>query len=237
DAGRTEAQEFLRWAASDHFTFLGYREYDVVKKGGSELLCPVEASGLGLLRGKEKGKARDLKTLAAHYMPQSGSVDALILTKTNARATVHRPGYMDYIGVLKFDAKGMPVAEHRFLGLYTSSAYNRRPWEIPLVRQRHEHVMAASGLAPNSHSGKALRHILETLPRDELFQSTTEELQRTAMGILGLQERARTRLFLRRDRYGRFFSALVYIPRDRFNTGIRQRIEAALMRELQGERL
>src|SRR5690606_5410646 len=99
DAGRSEAQEFLRWAADNHFTFLGYREYDVVEKGDSELLCPVQESGLGLMRGKDKSKPRDLRTLAAHYMPQSGSVDALILTKTNARATVHRPGYLAYIGV------------------------------------------------------------------------------------------------------------------------------------------
>ena len=124
---------------------------------------------------------------------------------------MHRPGNMDYIGVLEFDAKGNPIAEQRFIGLYTSSAYNRRPWEIPLVRGRHEYVMQKSGLSPASHSGKALRHILETLPREELFQSSEEELFRTAMGILGLQERVRSRLFLRRDRYGRFYSALVYI--------------------------
>src|SRR3546814_8694707 len=153
--------------------------------------------------------------MAAHYMPQSGSVDALILTKTNARATVHGPGYMEYIGVLKFDAKGLPLAEQRFLGLYTSSAYSRRPWEIPLVRERHDYVMRKSGLNPNGHSGKALRHIIESLPRDELFQASEEELLRTASGILGLQERVRSKLFLRRDRYGRFWSALVYIPRDR----------------------
>ncbi len=235
DAGRAEAQAFLRWAADDHFTFLGYREYDVVRKGGSELLCAVGESGMGLLRGKEKGKARDLKTLAAHYMPQSGSVDALILTKTNARATVHRPGYMDYIGVLKFDKDGRPVAEQRFLGLYTSSAYSRRPWEIPLVRERHEHVMRASGLAPTGHSGKALRHIIESLPRDELFQSSEQELLRTATGILGLQERVRSKLFLRRDRYGRFWSALAYIPRDRFNTEVRHRIEDMLKHGLGGD--
>jgi glutamate dehydrogenase len=205
DAGRREAQEFLKWAAEDHFTFLGYREYKVEGKGDDERLCAVEDTGLGLLRGKEVGKSRRLKSLAAHYMPQSGSVDALILTKTNARATVHRPGYMDYIGVLSFDAKGKPVAEQRFLGLYTSSAYNRRPWEIPLVRERHDYVMQKSGLTPTGHSGKALRHILETLPRDELFQSTEEELLRTATGILGLQERVRSKLFLRRDRYGRLY--------------------------------
>lgn len=237
DAGRKEAQEFLRWAADDHFTFFGYREYEVKKKGGDDALCVIEGSGMGLLRGKDLGKPRLLKSLAAHYMPQSGSVDALILTKTNARSTVHRPGYMDYIGVLEFDDKGRPVAEQRFLGLYTSSAYNRRPWEIPLVRERYEYVMRESGLRPNSHSGKALKHILETLPRDELFQSNEEELHRTGIGILGLQERVRSKLFLRRDRYGRFFSVLVYIPRDRFNTDVRLRIEKMLRRALHGEQV
>ena len=233
-ACRAETEAFLRWAADNHFTFLGYREYEVVDRE----LRVVEGSGLGLLRGKDQqAQSRPITGLAAADLPPGTSLDVLILTKTNARATVHRPGYMDYIGVLAFDKDGRAVREQRFLGLYTSSAYNRRPWEIPMVRLRHEHVMAASGLAPTSHSGKALRHILETLPREELFQSSAEELQRTAMGILGLQERARTRLFLRRDRYGRFFSALVYIPRDRFNTSIRHRIEAVLMRELGGERL
>jgi len=233
-AARQEARDFLRWAADNHFTFLGYREYEVRDRQ----LCPVQGSGLGLLRGKDgAAKPRPVAGLAAADLPPGTRKEVLILTKTNARATVHRPGYMDYIGVLEFDAQGRAVRERRFLGLYTSSAYNRRPWDIPVVRQRYEYVMSASGLPINSHSGKALRHILETLPRDELFQSGAEELKATAMGILGLQERVRTRLFLRRDRHGRFFSALIYIPRDRFNTSVRNRIEALLMRELQGERL
>jgi glutamate dehydrogenase len=237
DAGRAEAQEFLRWAADNHFTFFGYREYTVEKQGKDQVLVAHPESGLGLLRGKDAGAPRPLASLAAHYMPQSGAVDALILTKTNARANVHRPGYMDYIGVLSFDAKGQPIREQRFLGLYTSSAYNRRPWDIPLVRERYEHVMRESHLRPASHSGKALRHIMETLPRDELFQSTENELYSTAMGILGLQERVRSKLFLRRDRYGRFYSVLVYVPRDRHDTQMRHRIEAMLKRELDGEHI
>nr|WP_323808486.1 NAD-glutamate dehydrogenase domain-containing protein [Lysobacter enzymogenes] len=233
--GKREAQAFLRWAADNHFTFLGYREYEVVEQGGESVLRAIKDSGLGLLRGKSPGKPRALTSLAAHYMPQSGSVDALILTKTNARSTVHRPGYMDYIGVLSFDAQGRPTGEKRFLGLYTSSAYNRRPWDIPLVRQRHGYVMQHSGLPADSHSGKALRHVLETLPRDELFQSGEEELLKTTSGILGLQERVRSKLFLRRDRYGRYFSVLVYIPRERFNTDVRLRVEAMLKDRLHGE--
>ena len=237
EAGRQEAQAFLRWAAADHFTFLGYREYKVKKQGGKEVLAAVPGTGLGLLRGDGGHTPRPLTTLAAHYMPQSGAADALILTKTNARSTVHRPGYMDYIGVLGFDADDRPVAEQRFIGLYTSGAYTRRPWEIPLVRQRHDQVMQASGLAPTGHSGKALRHILETLPRDELFQSTGPELHRLASGILGLQERVRSRAFVRHDRYGRFYSVLAYIPRDRYNTEVRLRIEAMLRDLLHADRV
>ena len=237
DEARHEAQAFLRWAADDHFTFLGYREYRVRKQGRDEVLAADAGTGLGLLRGRENSQPRKLSTLAAHVIPQSSAADALILTKTNARATVHRPGYMDYIGVLSFDANGRAIAEQRFIGLYTSSAYTRRPWEIPLVRERHEYVMRTSGLQPNGHSGKALRHILEKLPRDELFQSTETELYQLASGILSLQERVRSRLFLRHDRYGRFYSVLAYIPRDRYNTEIRLRIEAMLKDVLHADRV
>ncbi len=237
DEARQEAQAFLRWATDDHFTFLGYREYRVRKQGSEEVLAADADTGLGLLRGRETSQPRKLSTLAAHVTPQSGAADALILTKTNARATVHRPGYMDYIGVLSFDANGRAVAEQRFIGLYTSSAYTRRPWEIPLVRERHEYVMNTSGLHPAGHSGKALRHILEKLPRDELFQSTETELYQLASGILSLQERVRSRLFVRHDRYGRFYSLLAYIPRDRYNTEIRLRIEAMLKDVLHADRV
>ncbi len=236
EASRAEAQAFLRWAAENHFTFFGYREYRVEKQGKEDVLAPLNETGLGLMRGRDQSAARPVKTLAAQGLhTTSGLKDALILTKTNARSRVHRAGYMDYIGVLSFDGKGRIIGEQRFLGLFTSSAYNRRPWEIPMVRQRYEHVMERSGLALSSHSGKALRHILETLPREELFQSSEDELYRTAMGVLGLQERVRSRLFLRRDKYSRFISALVYLPRERFNTDVRLRVEAMLKDALQGE--
>ncbi|UNK41291.1 NAD-glutamate dehydrogenase [Luteimonas sp. S4-F44] len=235
DANRREAQEFLRWAASDHFTFFGYREYKVRRKGADGVLEPVADSGLGLLRTPATVKSRPLSELGADALRRAGEVDALILTKTSARSTVHRPGYMDYIGVLRYDAKGQVIGEQRFLGLYTSSAYTRRPWDIPLVRERFEHVMSESGLKPTGHSGKTLKHLLETLPRDELFQSTPDELFRLGTGILGLQERVRSRLFLRRDRYGRFYSVLVYIPRDRFNTDVRHRVEDMLRETMQAD--
>jgi len=236
--GLAEAQEFLRWAADDHFTFLGYREYHVAKRGDDEVLEASPTSGLGILRKVDPAiPPRSLKSLVAHSLRQSGKADTIIVTKTNARSTVHRSGHMDYIGVLQFDANGKPVAEHRFVGLFTSSAYSRRPWEIPLVRQKYEAVMNRSGLKRDSHSGKTLRNILETLPRDELLQSSEDELFDTAHGVMQLQGRARSRLFVRTDKYGRFFSCLVYIPRDRFTSDVRERIETLLKRAFNGERL
>ncbi|TZF91012.1 NAD-glutamate dehydrogenase [Cognatilysobacter lacus] len=230
-----ESQEFLRWAAENHFTFLGYREYEVRKQGRQDVLQAIPGTGLGLLRGEERGQPRPVTSLGAHSPDGSVVPDVLILTKTNARATVHRRGYMDYIGVLSFDKTGKPIREERFLGLFTSSAYNRRPWDIPVVRRRYEHVMQQSGLPEDGHSGKALKHILESLPRDELFQASEADLLTTSMGVLGLQERVRSRIFMRRDRYGRFYSALVYIPRDRFNTEVRLRIEAMLKEALNAD--
>jgi glutamate dehydrogenase len=235
DAARAEAQEFLRWVAEDHFTFLGFREYTVANAGGEGVLRPVPGTGLGILRGKEE-LARPLKSLAARES-KGGVADVVILTKTNARSTVHRPGYMDYLSVLTFDQQGKPNGEQRFLGLFTSGAYSRRPWDIPLVRHKYEAVMVQSGFKRDSHSGKALRHILETLPRDELLQSSTEELHDTALGILALSQRQRTRVFVRADRFGRFYSVLVFLPRDRFDPEVRERIEALLKRAFHGERV
>src|SRR5690242_10989791 len=230
-----EGQAFLRWAADNHFTFLGYREYDVVADDGDELLKAREGSGLGILRDPDLATApRSVKSLAASRLPQSGSMDAIILTKTNARSRVHRPGYMDYIGVLRFDDNGKPTGESRFLGLYTSTSYMRRPQDVPLVRQKFESVEKRSGLRPQSHSGKAFRSILETLPRDELLQASADELYALATGIFDLNERRQARLFVRRDAYGRFFSCLVFIPRDHYNAAVGERVKDMLREELHG---
>ncbi|NII10247.1 NAD-glutamate dehydrogenase [Oleiagrimonas sp. C23AA] len=238
DEDITEASAFLRWVADDHFTFLGYREYEIGEDEGDEVLRALKGSGMGILHDSERSVApRSLRTLAASELPQSGAMDAIILTKTNARSTVHRPGHMDYIGVLRFDESGRPVAEQRFLGLFTSSAYMCRPQEVPLIRDKCEEVLKRSGLKRDAYSGKTLRHILEVLPRDELFQGTEDELYAIATGILDLRERARARLFVRRDKYGRFFSCLAFVPRDRFNTHVRESIEAMLGQSLRGEHL
>jgi glutamate dehydrogenase len=230
-----EGQAFLRWAADNHFTFLGYREYDVVAEKGDELLKARAGSGLGILRNPDLATApRSTKSLVATRLPQSGSMDAIILTKTNARSRVHRAGYMDYIGVLRFDDKGKPVGESRFLGLYTSTSYMRRPQDVPLVRKKFDTVEQRSGLRPQSHSGKAFRSILETLPRDELLQASSEDLLGLANGIFEVNERRQARLFVRRDAYGRFFSCLVFIPRDHYSAAVGERVRNMLRDALHG---
>lgn len=238
EASAREAGDFLRWLAADNFTFLGYREYEVADADGEHVLRAIDGSGLGILRKNEQSMApRSLKTLAASGLPHSGAVDAVILTKTNARSRVHRSGYMDYIGVLRFGADGRAIAEQRFLGLFTSNAGMARPQDVPLVRHKVEAVLARSGLKRDSYSGKSLRHTLETLPREELLQSSEDELFAIATGILELRQRAHTRLFMRRDRYGRFFTCQVFVPRERFNTSVRERIEALLGEALHADQV
>ena len=235
-AVREESAAFLRWLADQQFVFFGCRDYRVTRKGGKALLVAVEDSGLGLMRGKPRSPARPVDGLAADGLNRQGGLAApVIVTKTYARSRLHRGGYMDYIGVLSFDKDGRITGERRFVGLFAGSAFGERPWDVPMVRQRVAAVVERSGLDANGHSGKALRHLLETLPRVELFQSTEEELFQTAMGLLGLQERVAARLFLRRDRFGGFHSVLVHLPRERFNTDLRLRIEAMLREALDGE--
>src|SRR6056297_380375 len=233
-----EAREFFKWLADDHFTFLGYREYLISESEQGRVLAPVDQSGLGLMRDSHrKSPSRLISDLSGDSRGISGEIHPIIITKTNGRATVHRDGYMDYISVLRFDDSGRVSGEKRIIGLFTSGAYIRRCNDTPLVRIKVERVLAQSGLRPGSHAGKALMHILETLPRDELFQAGIDDLLELSVGILDLQERAQTRLFIRRERFGRFYSCMVFIPRDRFNTENRQKVQAILKRALKGERL
>ena len=228
----TEALAFLRWIEDDHFTFLGYRKYDLQPH---DTLREVADSGLGILR-REDGEPPppSVAALSPELRELARARYVLYLTKANSRSTVHRPSYLDYIGVKRFDAAGEVVGEWRFLGLYTSAVYHASPRDIPVVRRRCSEVLARAGFAPGSHNEKALVDILETYPRDELFQVSTDELFSTAMGILGLQERQRVRLFIRRDAFGRFLSCLVYVPRDRYNSDVRRRLGEILTAAFDG---
>ncbi|MEV4517505.1 NAD-glutamate dehydrogenase [Dactylosporangium sp. NPDC049525] len=233
DKDITDSVELLRWLVDDHFTFLGYREYRLIKgDDGEELLRAVLGSGLGVLRA-DQTRPRVLSSMTAEAYAKALEKRLLIITKANSRATVHRSAYMDYIGFKQFDADGNVTGEKRFLGLFSSAAYRTSVRDLPVVKRKVAEVVERSGLSPRSHSGKDLMETLETYPRDELFQITTDELYRSAMSVLRLAGR-QLRLFLHRDAYGRFISCLVYLPRDRFTTANRLRIQQILLAELNG---
>ncbi|MFD9083795.1 NAD-glutamate dehydrogenase [Streptomyces erythrochromogenes] len=234
-----EARELLRWLADDHFTFLGYREYNLVD---GDALAAVPGTGLGILRsdphhsGKEDGHpvSPSFNRLPADARAKAREHRLLVLTKANSRSTVHRPSYLDYVGVKKFDADGNVVGERRFLGLFSSAAYTESVRRVPVIRRKVAEVLERAGFSPASHDGRDLTQILETYPRDELFQTPVDQLQSIVTSVLYLQERRRLRLYLRQDEYGRYYSALVYLPRDRFTTGVRLRLMDILREELGG---
>ncbi|MEV5429571.1 NAD-glutamate dehydrogenase [Streptomyces sp. NPDC052701] len=233
-----EARELLRWLADDHFTFLGYREYQLRE---DDSLAAVPGTGLGILRSDPHHADDEAHPVSPSFgrLPADARAKArehklLVLTKANSRATVHRPSYLDYIGVKKFDAAGNVVGERRFLGLFSSAAYTESVRRVPVIRRKVEEVLERAGFSPHSHDGRDLLQILETYPRDELFQTPVGELQSIVTSVLYLQERRRLRLYLRQDEYGRYYSALVYLPRDRYTTGVRLRIVDILKEELGG---
>jgi len=223
---RAESQGLLNWLADEHFTFLGYREYALSKRGQRYFLKAVKGSGLGIL-SKDDTVDKSVE-LTAEMRRITRARDWLILTKANSRSTVHRPAFLDYVGIKIYDKKGNVIGERRFIGLLTSIAYSESPGNIPLVRHKVHKIFERAHVEELGHRGKALLHIIETYPREELFQSTIQDLTRTILGILNLQDRQRVKFFLRRDTFHRFFSCLVYVPREKYTTAIRRQIEELL---------
>ncbi|OMH27049.1 glutamate dehydrogenase [Tersicoccus phoenicis] len=221
---RTSGAQLLRWLADDNFTLIGYREHDLVDRDGEEVLVNRPGTALGVLRHAEHVQHQ----LTSAGRRKAREKTALVITKANSRSTVHRPAWLDYIGVKDFNAAGEVIGEKLFLGVLAADAFIGSVQDIPLVRDKVQAVLRHCGFPPDSHSGKDLKNILETYPREEMFQISTDELIETVTAILHLQERRRTRLFLRTDVWGRFVSVLVYLPRDRYTTSVRHRIENEL---------
>ncbi len=234
----SQGVEFLKWLDDDHFTFLGYRVYRYRGSGGSASAQIDKNSGLGVLRKPEASVFDGLRALGKlppdvrEFLRQP---ELLRISKSNKRATVHRPVHMDTISVKTFDKKGNVTGERLFVGLFTSVVYTRSPRQIPLLREKVDNTVARAGFAPASHDAKALVHILDTYPRDELFQVPEVELFDMAMGMLHLQERQRVALFARRDPFDRFISAMVFVPRDRYDTKLRLKLQDILAEAFNGK--
>ena len=244
-----QGAQLLTWLADEHFTFLGYREYrlETAELEGSteDVLRPVAGSGLGILRdgagsGPTPGAGSPAASVAFGRLPDAVKARArertlLVLAKANSRATVHRPAFLDYVGVKTFGADGEVTGERRFLGLLSSAAYTESVLRIPLLGDKVDEVLRRSGLDRRSHDGSALLDTLETYPRDELFHTPVAELTPIVEAAMQARERRAVRMFLRRDTYGRYLSVLVYLPRDRYNTGVRQKFSRILTERLGAE--
>ncbi len=236
-AALAESVEFLRWLCNNHFTFMGWREYKLLKdEDGDWILKPIEGTGLGVLREFDVNKiSRKFSKLPPEakniILDKNIYIESL---KTNRLSTVHRHAYTDQIEIKVFNEAGDVVGIRRIIGLYTSIAYNSRPYAIPLLRQKIRAVMQDSRLSPSGHAGKGLLNILETLPRDDLFQSSPEELLELSLGILQMQERRRISLFVRRDIFGRFMSCLLFIPSDRYTTELGDAAKEILVKAFNG---
>ncbi len=221
-----EAIQFLEWLVANNFTFLGIRNY--ASPPARSALEPVFESGLGVLRAARRVPRAALGSAARRSRRKSArSCDEptlLIVTKSAVRSRVHRRVYMDYVGVKRFDADGKLVGEFRIVGLFTSTAYTRSTRSIPYLRRKVDAVVTRAGFDPDGHSGKALVNVLETYPRDELFQIDEDTLYHFALAMLQLDERPRVRVLPRRDRFDRFVSILVYVPRERYDSTVRKTI-------------
>jgi glutamate dehydrogenase len=233
-----EGIAFLEWLVDNHFTFLGFREYNFEGEGETALARVLPSTGLGILRNEAFPIFEGLRNLGTlpedvrHFLHQPA---LLLITKANRLATVHRPVPMDAIAVKCFDKQGNVTGERIFVGLFTASAYSRSPRTIPILRQKVESSLERTGFPPEGHDAKALGNILETYPRDELFQISEDDLFNIAMAILPLQQRPRIALFVRRDPFERFVSCLVFVPRDRYDTDLRLAFQSILARAYRGK--
>ncbi len=233
-----EAIEFLKWLWDNRFAFLGVRRFSCVRKDGKVEFTHQPDLDLGILRDPER------RILNSTYQPDGklspavaaflDSNEPLIVAKANAKSLVHRRVFMDYVGVKSFGVDGSVTGEDRFVGLFTADAYNRPATDIPLVRMKVRSVIDNALFSPGGHNEKALVNILETFPRDDLFQMDVDSLRDLGLNVLRLYKRPRVKLFVRRDRFDRFVTALVFVPRDRFNSEIREQIGALLAKAYGG---
>ncbi|MBP0616715.1 NAD-glutamate dehydrogenase [Jiella mangrovi] len=233
----TEAARLLEWLRDDNFIFLGACDYDYQGERDGEILERRQGDALGILADPDiriLGRPGRPMVTTPEIRAFLEAASPLIVTKANARSLVHRRAYMDYVGVKQYDDEGRLTGELRIVGLFTSSAYTRSILTIPYLRLKAETVIERSGFRPGSHSAKALLNALESYPRDEVFQIDVDLLERYAAIVVELGERPRVRVLPRIDRFDRFVSVMVYVPRDRYDSRLRERIGRLLADNYEG---
>ncbi len=224
-----EVAEFLTWLADGQFTFLGFDELRLSGKAGHKVMEPVHESALGIRRERIKERKKlPLSRLAPDVQAFLQAPKLITVSKSSTRSRVHRPAYPDYVSIRSFNRRGEVVSEHRFLGLFTVRFYNETLQSIPLVRRKVGEMMTRAGFDPASHAGKAFANILHNYPREELLEASAAELYETVTGIYRMQERRMVRLFMHKDAYNKFVTALVYCPRDLFTTELRLKFQNIL---------
>ena len=219
---KNQTIKFLNWLYDHNFTLMGYRHYNAKPIRGDHRWVADNDSSLGLMKNSKSERDRVLSNIPDSARTEALSKNPLMLTKTNSRSRVHRPAYMDYVGIKQFDEQGNVVGEDRFIGLYSAAFYNSSATQLPVLQEKIDAICTLSGFELGSHGQKAFLNIIETYPRDELVQGTVEELAQIALGIFQMQERGISRLFVRKDQFGRFVSCMVYVPRERYNTQLRK---------------
>ncbi|HEV7632015.1 MAG TPA: NAD-glutamate dehydrogenase [Steroidobacteraceae bacterium] len=229
-----ESQAFLEWMLADHYTFLGFRASRVSRRSGRLALRPVAGTQLGILRARREGS---YPVRSADLQREARSNALLVITKGRDLATVHRPDHLDYVGIKRYDVRGRLVGEWGFLGLWTTSVYRGNPHDVPLLRLKLARVAGHFDLPPDSHDGKRLRQIIDTLPRDELLQAQVPDLVRFTTQILGLQERRRVLVLLRHEPFRRYYTCLVFVPRERYDERLLSRIRELALAAVGGFRV
>ncbi|MBL0318878.1 MAG: NAD-glutamate dehydrogenase [Alphaproteobacteria bacterium] len=230
-----EVEAFLMWARDNNFTFLGSVEYEFVDEKGQDCLRILPGSELGVYRYKDAtSEPVGLQALPPEVLHFVKNEELIEITKSNRLSQVHRNVYMDVIGIKRFDQQGNVVGEHRFLGLFTSRVYFQSASLIPLIRKKIQKVISKAGFASEGHSGKEVVAVLEAFPRDELLQISVDDLYETCVGIIALEIRPRIRLFVRKDRFERFMSCIIFVPRDRVSTSLQNEFETILTKAFSG---
>lgn len=239
---KDEALEFLKWLGQERFVFLGVRSYDFPTGADGKVLPEepemVEGSNLGLMRDETRNvlnRGAEPLLLTSEIGAFLAEPETLIMAKATLMSRVHRRVACDYVGVKHYGTDGQVIGETRFLGLYTAEAYNESVRNIPLLRRRMERVLDILGVLPGSHNEKALSNIIEGWPRDELIQTKSETLAPIMQGVLDLVARPRVRVFTRADRFNRFVSTVVFVPRETYDTDLRRHIADAIEAAWGGE--